>query len=463
MTQDQLLADLSRELGDSRVIVDPERLPQYETDWLGRRSGRARCVVFPATHEQVVESIAICRHHHAPLIPQGGNTGLVGGGVPHSEEVVLSLRNLRSTCDVHTDELSVVADAGLTIGEVGEQLASQGLELPFDLASRDSATVGGVVATNAGGLRVIRFGHVRRQLMGIRAVLPDGTTIDHLEGLRKDTAGYDLTSLLCGSEGTLGIITAARFAAVVPDPASLTACVGCDSLYKVMDIIARARQEQGAVLGAAELMREEGVAQACDLFGTKRPFREHSAYLLLLVFAAEDGEHALAACEAVLSSVAPDAPVAIASDHDAVASLWALRERHPEIVGRLGTPLKLDTAVPLSVYATAMEGMEERIHMVDPGAKIVLYGHAGDGSMHVNVAPSSGAFEYSIQKEVYEWISSCKGTISAEHGIGWDKREWLHLIRSREEIALYRRMKAAIDPGGLLNPGVLFPSDAGSG
>ncbi len=463
MAEHPAVSDLVHELGSRKVVSDPDQLPQYETDWLGRRFGHAACAVLPETHDEVGLAVAVCRKHHMPIIPQGGNTGLVGGGIPFGTGVVLSLRNLRSHMEVDSSGGGIVADAGWTVREAGEMLAAAGLALPFDLASRDSATLGGVVATNAGGLHVIRYGHVRRQLMGVQAVLPDGTTVDRLEGLRKDTAGYDLPSLLCGSEGTLGIITGVRLSAVVPDKATVTAVIGCRSIGELAEIIAQARLQHAVEISAAELMREEGVALACELFGTARPFPDHSPFLLLLELGTDDEDRGIAALAGILEQVVPDAPVAVATDRAAASSLWALRERHPEIVGRLGVPMKLDTAVPLSSYAKAMEGMEERIHAADAGAHVVLYGHAGDGSLHVNVAPSDPEHGSAIEEAVYRWIASFRGTISAEHGIGRDKREWLSLIRSSGEIGLFRRVKAAFDPDGILNPGVILPETPATG
>jgi len=324
-----------------------------------------------------------------------------------------------------------------------------GLDVGVDLASRDRATVGGMVATNAGGLRVLRHGHVRGHLAGVEAVLADGRVLRRMAGLKKDTAGYDLTGLLCGSEGTLAVVTAALLRLVPLDADRVTALLGVGSVGDALAVVRRLRAGVGGV-ESAEIMFPEGVALLEDLLGLRSPLGRDCPAQLLVDIAAADPDpvlSVLAACPEITDS-------AVSADGPGRARLWALRERHPDLVARLGVPHKLDVAVPLGALADFE--VEVRAALARLPVTVVLYGHVGDGSLHVNVAtPAPGAGE--VEDAVFGVVQRFGGTISAEHGIGTDKVRWLDRARSPEEIDAMRALKAALDPGGVLNPGVLLP------
>jgi len=430
------------------VLVDPEARVGYETDWMGRRRGAALAVVRPAGSAEVAAVLRACAAAGVGVVPQGGNTGLVGGAIPRGGEVVVSTSRLSWVGEPDAAGRQVAAGAGATLSAVRSAVAAVGLDVGVDLASRDRASVGGMVATNAGGLRVLRHGHLRSQLAGVEAVLADGSVLSRMAGLRKDTAGYDLTGLLCGSEGTLAVVTAALLRLVPLRTGRVTALLAVGSLSDALSVLGRLRSGTDE-LESAEIMFSDGVRLLELHFGLRSPLRVDLPVLLLVEMSAADPDPALevlAACPEVLDS-------AVATDGQSRARLWALRERHPDLVARLGVPHKLDVAVPVAALADFEVAVRSALAGVD--ATVVLYGHVGDGSLHVNVAtPEPGAGE--IEDAVFGVVAGFGGTISAEHGIGTDKLRWLGCTRSPEEIAVMRAVKTALDPVGVLNPGVLL-------
>jgi FAD/FMN-containing dehydrogenase len=416
----------------------------YAVDWTGRFRGHAAAVLRPAGTAEVAAVLALCREAGVPVVPQGGNTGLVGGGVPMHGEVVLSLARLDRLDPVDADARQVTAGAGVSLQRVAD--AAPGLDLGVLIASRDSATVGGAIATNAGGLRVLRYGPMRAQLRGAEAVLADGTVVSHLAGLVKDNTGYDYPGLLAGSEGTLAVVTAARIQ-LVPRPADpVTVIAGLDGPAEVHDL---ARRAMGAVPGllSAEFLTRAGLDVLAEHAGLVPPLRGQAPAFLLLEAAGPGAGEDLAA-------LAGDLPVAVGVSAADRARLWAFRERLPEAAGFLGVPLKLDVSVPAARWVRLATGIGEVVRGVDPGARVIVYGHVADGNLHVNLVPAADA-DGRHEDAVFGFVASLGGSISAEHGIGTLKAHWLPLIRSSEERALFARIRAAFDPAGILNPHVL--------
>ena len=438
-----LLRDLAAVVGGPHVLTG-DATAGYAVDWTGRFRGDPPAVVRPRDTAQVAAVLALCSGAGVPVVPQGGNTGLVGGGVPRHGEVVLSLARLDRLGEPDLEAAQVTAGAGVTLSQAGA--AAPGYDLGVLIASRDSATVGGAVATNAGGLRVLRYGPMRAQLRGIEAVLSDGTVVSHLSGLVKDNTGYDYPSLLAGSEGTLAVITQARLR-LVPRPRSpVTVLCGFPSLA---GLHAAARMAMTAVPGllSAEFFTQAGLDLLVSRAGLAPPLAAPSpAYLLLEA----DGPGALDD----LAAVAGDHPAAVAESAADRARLWAYRERHPEAAGFLGVPLKLDVSVPAAHWAELAGGVAGVVTAADPGATVITFGHVADGNVHVNIVPSAlpdGRHE----DAVFSFVTSLGGSISAEHGIGALKARWLPLARSAAERELFARIRGALDPAGILNPHVL--------
>ena len=416
----------------------------YTVDWTGRFRGHAPAVLRPADTAEVAGVLAVCHRAGVPVVPQGGNTGLVGGGVPGHGEVVLSLARLDRLDPVDADAGQVTAGAGVPLQRVAD--ADPGLDLGVLIASRDSATVGGAVATNAGGLRVLRYGPMRAQVRGIEAVLADGTVVSHLGGLIKDNTGYDYPGLLAGSEGTLAVITAARIQLVPRLAGPVTVIAGLGGPAEVHDL-ARAALRTVPGLLSAEFFTRTGLDVLAEHVGLRPPLRDPVPAFLLL-------EAAGPGVVEDLAGLVGDYPVAVATAPADRARLWAYRERHPEAAGFIGVPLKLDVSVPAAQWVTLATGVGAAVRAADPGARLIIYGHVADGNLHVNVVPLAEA-DGRHEDAVFAFVASLGGSISAEHGIGALKARWLPLIRSAPERALFARIRAAFDPAGILNPYVL--------
>ncbi len=455
---DRLITALADVVGPTHVLTDPELTASYETDWTGRFAGRAAAVVRPAGTDEVAAVMALLHGAGRPVVPQGGNTGLVGGSVPLHGEVVLSLRRLADIDEVDVTAGQVTAGAGATLAAVDGAAAGAGLAFGVDLAARDSATVGGMVATNAGGLRMIRYGGMRAQTAGVEAVLADGRVVSHLGGLVKDNTGYDLAGLLAGSEGTLAVISRLRLR-LVPRlehrTTGLLAFAGADAALEAL--VALRRRLPGS-LEAVELFLADGVALVCEHLGLAPPFgRIDPVYLLVEVAGAHDPTEELA--EAVVEGVGDGARHgAVESEPAGRARLWRYREAHTEAINAAGVPVKLDVALPFGELAGFLTEVCAAVGRAAAGARCVLFGHAGDGNVHVNVlgaeTPERAA---AVEDAVLRLVARLGGSISAEHGIGAAKRPWLHLNRSPAEIDAFRAIKRALDPAGILNPHVLLP------
>jgi FAD/FMN-containing dehydrogenase len=447
-----LVRQLERIVGPGHVVTDLEVIAGYTADFTGRFRGHTAAVVRPLDAAQVAAVLSVCRAEGVALVPQGGNTGLVGGGVPLRGEVVLSLRRLDVISDVDPVGGQLTAGAGVTVGAVQRAATDIGWAYGVDLSSRDSATVGGTIATNAGGLRVLRHGDTRAQLLGVEAVLGTGEVVSHLGGLLKDNTGYHLPSLLCGSEGTLGVVTAARLRLVPPPHEPVVALVALSSVPGAVELAGSLRRELPG-LEAVELFFDEGLDLVCTATGVAPPFaRRHRAYLVVEL---SGGEPAAAALAGLLEGSGAMANSAVALDPVPAAALWRYREAHTEAINSIGPPHKMDVTLPPATLAEFVEAVPGAVTSIAPQARTWLFGHAADGNIHVNVtgvAPEDEA----VDAVVLELAAAMGGSISAEHGIGTAKRRWLHLNRTPAELSTFATLKRALDPDNVLNPNVLL-------
>ena len=450
---DRLLAALTSAVGDGHVLLADDVKASYETDWTGRFTGRASCVVRPRTTQQVADVVLACAAAGARLVVQGGNTGLVGGGVPAGGEVLLSLTRLDDVGEVDVAAAQVTAGAGVTLARLQAAARAADLEVGVDLAARDSATVGGLVATNAGGIRVLRYGSMRAQLVGLEAVLADGSVLSRMSGLAKDGTGYDLVGLLAGSEGTLAVITAARLRLWPRLPARAVALLAMESTAAAVALLPGLRASLPS-MSAAELFFGEGLAMVRAYGGLAAPFPvEHPAYLLLecadRVDPTEQLVEAVGDADGLLDAT-------VATDAAGQRALWAYRETHTEAISAQGVPVKLDVSVPTGLLPALADRLGPVIRAVCPTARAVVFGHVNEGNLHVNVL-DAGDLHDEMTEAVLQLVASLSGSISSEHGVGRAKVAWLSLSRSPVEIAAMRAVKAALDPAGLLGPGVLLP------
>lgn len=449
------LAELAEVVGPHHVLTDPEVRAGYEVDWTGRFRGTCLAVVRPGSTAEVAGVVAWCGRHEVPLVPQGGNTGLVGGGVPPAGALVVSLARLDALGEVDPVAGQVTAGAGVTLARLAGRAEAAGWAFGVDLAARDTATVGGMIATNAGGVRVLRYGAMRANVVGVEAVLADGSVVRNLGGLVKDNTGYDLAGLLCGSEGTLGIVTAARVRLVPRAPDRLVVLLGLDSVAAAMEVCAAARRTVDG-LDALEAVVGDGLDLACAHLGLAHPFGGRTPAVTLLVEWAGHG-----APPGALTDLVDGVPAVAADDPAGRARLWRYREGQAEAIARVGVPHKLDVTLPLGGLAGFVGEVASVVARSVPGARTHLFGHLGDGNIHVNVtgvAPDDERADDAVLRLVVER----GGSISAEHGIGRAKARWLALQRSPADLAAFRAIKRALDPAGLLNPGVLVADPDGA-
>jgi FAD/FMN-containing dehydrogenase len=461
MARRDLISALTAIVGSGHVLTDEAVTKGYRTDWTGRWEGRATAVVRPASTDEVSAVVRACAGAGVAVVPQGGNTGLVGASIPHDGEVLLSLRRLDAVDAVDPVEQTLAAGAGTTVAAAQAAAAQVGLMLGIDLAARESATLGGAVATNAGGLRVVRLGATRAQLLGIEAVLADGSVLRRWTGLVKDNVGYDLVGLLTGSEGTLGVVTRVLMR-LVSRPAHVhVVLVGVASLAAATEALAGLRR-CGLTIEAAEYFHSDGLELVTSRLGLRAPFGgDFPTYLLV-----ETSGLAEADVLDALSGLGPllgDATVEAGPG----SRLWAYREGHTEAisaaaVSRGGAPLKVDVAVPLRRLAAFEAAVRDRIGERFPDVQVVTFGHLAEGNAHVNLLGLAGASADEATDLVLRLVIDHGGSISAEHGVGRAKQPWLSLARSPVDIAAMRAIKNALDPRGILSPGVLLPPPVSS-
>ncbi len=487
MFDDRLLNELRDIVGVEHVVTDSDITSSYRTDWTGRfRSGPVP-VVRPGTADEVREVVALANRNHFHVVPQGGNTGLVGGGIPTTlNSVVVSTERLRriGTVDALSGQISV--QAGVKLKELQDALRPTEWTFGVDLGARASCTIGGMVATNAGGINVVRYGTMRRQVQGIQAVLGDATLISHMSALDKDNTGYDLEGLLTGSEGTLGIITEVVLKLRSTPTNVSTALLKLPDAESAVRVAAFLRRTV-ASLESLEFMLGAGVKLVQAAFGGEPPWPLEDSSALLLIEVAGDGdvEAELAlACAGVDDELV--AEPAVAGGPSARASLWRWREEHTAAIGTLGVPLKLDVSVPNRAIARFLSDLATLPLTTTP----IVFGHLGDGNLHVNVPgafagprgmaresepdePSNGNTDgqsaespsdhdhdraEAMEEQILRLVTADGGSISAEHGIGVAKVPYLSLSRSAAELHAFARLKNALDPNAVLNPGVLLPS-----
>ena len=453
-----LLDEFESIVGASHALHEDELVATYSTDWTGRFKGSTPLVLRPGTTEEVAQILRVASDASVALVPQGGNTGLVGGSVPLRGEVVLSLLRLNVCEPVDVLAQQVTLGAGVTLAQAQNHVSPFNLAIGVDLAARDSCTIGGMIATNAGGINVVRYGPMRDQLLGVEAVTADGSSISHLEGLEKDNTGYHLPGLLAGSEGSLAVITKARLRL---HPQLDERCSAMLAFKSVGDAVSATAQLRRSVpdLHAVEVIFREAMDLVSDYISTSIPVRsDGSAWLIVEAASSSDPTDELAQAIDDLGDLVLD--VAVGHDSTSRAGLWQFREKITEAIATRGTPHKLDVTLPASELAEFVSRIPEIISGVDQRATAVMFGHLGDGNVHVNVLGDDGLEpDNEVESAVLGYVAQLGGSISAEHGIGTAKKEFLHLNRSGEEIAIFRAIKSSFDPKGILSPNTLIPAE----
>ena len=458
--------DLRAIVGAPHVIDGGDR-STYEIDWRKRYHGRALAVVRPATTPEVAAVVGLCARHRVPIVTQGGNTGLVGASVPDASgtQVLLSLTRMNRVRAIDAANLTMTVDAGCVLQAVQEAAAAQGLLFPLSLAAEGSCTIGGNLATNAGGTQVLRYGNARELCLGLEVVSAAGEVWNGLSGLRKDNTGYDLRHLFIGSEGTLGVITGATLKLYPQPAAASTALAAVGSLADAVALLQLAQARLGAALTGFEVMGRYALGLVRQHFPQlAQPLPPHAWTVLLEQSDSESAAHAQALFEALLEAALDRGLIqdaAVASSLEQSKAMWHLRESIPMAQSIEGPNIKHDIALPISVIEAFVASTDAALLRTFPGVRLVNFGHLGDGNLHYNVQPppeaDAGAylreFEPAVNTLVYDAVTHFGGSISAEHGIGALKRDELVLRKSPVALSLMRAIKHALDPAGLMNPG----------
>ena len=461
---------LAEALGEGGVLTDDADIAPYGTDWRDLYRNPPLAVLRPRTAEEVAAAVAICAEAGIRIVPQGGNTSMVAGGVPDEpgSRAVLTLARMNAVRDIDRDGLTMIIEAGATLAAARDAAAEAGAMLPLSIAAEGSAMIGGVIATNAGGINTLRFGNMRDLTLGLEVVLPDGRIWHGLRRLRKDNTGYALRHLFAGSEGTLGIITAAALRLVRAPRRQETAFCALPSLEALLDLFGRLRDEDESALYAFEYIS----GGAMDLLleqidGATLPLAEPAPVYALIEVASTRRHDALRETlesvlgEALEAGVISDA--VIAESEAQRQTFWTLRENLPESQRLAGASVKNDISVPVAALPALLTRGETALREIVPDARIVAFGHAGDGNVHFNVVQNQGDDPAALMDKaeaimdcVNEVTAALGGSFAAEHGIGLVKRAAFQRFRDDVERDMMRRIRGALDPDGLLNPGKIF-------
>ncbi|NJC41960.1 FAD/FMN-containing dehydrogenase [Brevundimonas alba] len=460
------IAALKSALGDGGWTDDPAGIAPWLTEWRNRWNGHTPLMLTPRSTEQVAGAVRICAEHRVSIVPQGGDTGLVGGQIPFGE-VLLSTRKLRAVRDVTPLDDAMTVEAGVTLLEAQQAAAAADRLFPLSLAAEGSATIGGVISTNAGGTAVIRYGVMRDLVLGIEAVLPDGEVFRGLKRLRKDNTGYDLKQLLIGAEGTLGVVTAATLKLFPVMRSRATAMVGLESPRAAIELLARAKAETGGGVEAFELMKRIGMAFVlANIPDTREPLESAPPWYVLIELVSGEPGAADTAMEQLLShafeaGLITDA--AIAQNDAQRAAFWKVREEQSAAQKPEGGGWKHDVSVPVSRIADFLDDATAAVGRFHPGARVSAFGHVGDGNIHYDVlCPTGGDHPAFIARWaegsqiVHDIVARYDGSISAEHGLGRLKTEEARRYKSPAEIRSMQAIRAALDPHRIMNPAVLF-------
>ncbi|MFT5645149.1 MAG: FAD/FMN-containing dehydrogenase [Janthinobacterium sp.] len=465
-------------IGPDHVLTDDADMAPFLADWRGRATGLARAVLQPSTTEQVAALVGACAQWQVPLVPQGGNTGLVLGSIPDTSghAVVLSLSKLNRIRSIDPVNRTMTVDAGCILQHIQQAAFDAACLFPLSLAAEGSCTIGGNLSTNAGGTAVLRYGNTRELCLGLEVVTPQGLVWDGLRGLRKDNTGYDLRDLYIGAEGTLGIITGAVLKLYPQPKARITALAVLPSPAHALQLLTLMQDHCGATLSAFELMSQfclELVAthfpqlpKPFPLSASTTPASAPVQYVLLELSSSESEAHAIELLETGLGAALEAGiilDVVIAASGAQAQGLWQLREHIPLAQARAGSNIKHDISLPVSRSADFIAATDVLLEHAFPGCQLVCFGHLGDGNLHYNVAPPSGMphpqfllHQDAINRIVHDSVQRHDGSISAEHGIGELKRDALAHYKSAIELNLMRTIKAALDPQAIMNPGKIL-------
>lgn len=474
MSTNDAFADAARSLlGERGFTQDPELVTPWLTDWRGRFTGKALGLASPKSTEEVAALVKLCNAHGVPIVPQGGNSGMSGGATPDDSgrAVVLSLRRMNAFTRFDVDAKEITCEAGVILQTLHERVEKEGLRFPLTLGGKGSATIGGLISTNAGGTQVLRHGSMRAQVLGLQAVMADGSVFDSLVPLKKDNRGFDMKQLLIGSEGTLGIITGATLRLLPALADRAVVWVGLDDIRDARKLLLHVQDMASDVLEGFEVMPRHSLeAVLAHTQGARAPLDEMHAWnaLIELAVESESGANVQDRAQEVLETaleadLLKDATIAM--NETQAEEFWQLRDEIAPAERALGPAMQHDISVPVATMADFVAETLPQVEERFPGTRAVAFGHLGDGNVHYHVLAPQGATPgewelaqgKAISTFVHDLVSQWGGSISAEHGIGQLKRDELGRLGDPVQLAIMRQVKQALDPAGLLNPGKLVP------
>ncbi|KLU82037.1 D-lactate dehydrogenase 2 [Magnaporthiopsis poae ATCC 64411] len=450
------------------AVTDPsasDEVDGFNSDWMRKYRGHGKLVLKPNSTEQVSQILGYCNQQKLAVVPQGGNTGLVGGSVPVFDEIVINLGRMNHVR--HFDDVSgiLVADAGCILEVVDHYLAERGYIFPLDLGAKGSCQIGGNVSTNAGGLRLLRYGSLHGSVLGLEVVLPDGTIMNDLIRLRKNNTGYDIKQLFIGAEGTIGVVTAVSIHCPQRPKAVNVAFLGLESYDKAQQAFREAKGQLSEILSAFELLDSGSQDIVAEVTKNRQPLDDKHPFYCLIETSGSNSEHDSAKLEAFLESVMEKEIVSdgvVAQDQTQVKALWAWREGVPECVGHWGGVYKYDVSIPLKDMYQLVEDTERRVRDArllgdtddHPVIAVVGYGHMGDANLHLNIVVRryDEKVERVLEPWVYGWIENREGSISAEHGLGLAKKKYIDYTRKGAVVHMMKLVKQLYDPNGIMNP-----------
>ncbi|XP_044147759.1 D-2-hydroxyglutarate dehydrogenase, mitochondrial [Bufo gargarizans] len=442
-----------------RVVTHEGDLKAHNIDWLRTVRGRSKVLLKPRTTEEVSQILKYCNQRDLAVTPQGGNTSLVGGSIPVFDEILISTALMDQVISFDDISGALVCQAGCILESLNQYLGERGYTMPLDLGAKGSCHIGGNLATNAGGLRLLRYGSLRGTVLGLEAVLPDGSILDCLNSLRKDNTGYDLKQLFIGSEGTLGLITALSILCPRKPSAVNVALLGCEHFSRVLQVFTLCRDHLGEILSACEFMDSESMRMVKTHLKLTNPLPDNAFYVLVET-SGSCGKHDEEKLNIFLEKAMESGLVTsgtVATDQAKIMSLWALRERITEALAHDGYVYKYDLSMPVEKLYTLVE--ETRARVGSSAQCVVGYGHLGDGNLHLNITAKSysDALASALEPFVYEWTSQHRGSISAEHGLGFKKRDHIYYSKSRGAVSIMQNLKHMLDPKGIMNPYKTIP------
>ncbi|KAJ8061738.1 hypothetical protein OCU04_009535 [Sclerotinia nivalis] len=458
-------------LGKESAVIDgvtkdaTDDIEPFNGDWMRKYRGHTSLVLKPGSTEEVSKILKYCNDNMLAVVPQGGNTGLVGGSVPVFDEIVINMSRMNQIRSFDEVSGTLVVDAGVVLEVADNYLAERKHIFPLDLGAKGSCHIGGNVATNAGGLRLLRYGSLHGNVLGIEAVLPDGTIVDDLSKLRKNNTGYDLKQLFIGGEGTIGIITGISILCPQRSNATNVAFFGLESFEKVQEAFKEAKGQLSEILSAFELMDSHSQDLVQRVTKNKRPLEGEYPFYCLIETSGSNSEHDQEKLNNFLEHVMEKEIVSdgtLAENATQIKDLWGWREGIPECLGHWGGVYKYDLSIPLKELYQLVEDVREKITEAGligdtedhPVVGVVGYGHMGDSNLHLNVATRSydKRVEQALEPFVYEWVAKRNGSISAEHGLGLAKKNYIGYSRSKTMIGLMKGIKNLYDPNGIMNP-----------